>query len=328
MGYIVLDNRTSNVGDFLLHDVLLKCLKKYKDNPDIKIFPIKESLEEHLSEINDSQGIICYGSILDSYFYPETIRFTRDIEKIKVPIHFVGVGQYVALNLVNDLPYIESKLISRTNENIVLTRGPITYSHIIRNLIKSGNIPANNIQSNIDLAYHDDGNKKKIFKTPNGIKKIGISSFFGGMGDSDLVDYFKKVFQDSELFILDHGEGNREESGCSIEDVTYYSMNKDIKRLEIYKKLDLHVGYRLHAHIYALKCGVPSHLLIMDTRGLDNQIAMQTSDVNRILDRNWLQSLSKIIEWEIKHKFKNFNHIPLFIKTYNEKFIEHFNQMP
>jgi len=91
--YVLLTGAKANVGDHLIVNRAKALLEKHI--PDIRFIELHrwEPLDQHLSEVNASRGIIlCEGPAYQPHLYPGIYPLVDDLEKIKVPIIPFGLG--------------------------------------------------------------------------------------------------------------------------------------------------------------------------------------------------------------------------------------------
>jgi len=96
-----------------------------------------------------------------------------------------------------------------------------------------------------------------------------------------LMGMLKDVFRNAQFFLVFHrgmksdkytpeGEARYlQKLKCEARKMNYQTVNAayDTSKIEFYRKCDLHVGYRVHGHIYFLSIRKPSFLLQEDGRG-------------------------------------------------------------
>jgi hypothetical protein len=80
----------------------------------------------------------------------------------------------------------------------------------------------------------------------------------------------RNQFPRAEIVVAQHGVNNVVDTFCKNNDIkTVKIYERPDKGLEIYDNADLHVGFRVHAHVSALSRKVYSYLLEQDGRGCD-----------------------------------------------------------
>ncbi|WP_346961698.1 hypothetical protein [Clostridium sp.] len=124
-----------------------------------------------------------------------------------------------------------------------------------------------------------------------------------------------------------------EELGFEIEDLSY-----DLDKMAVYDESDLHIGYRVHAHIYCLSHRVKSILIHEDGRGegVSQAINLQginaymtlvdeNSKIRKIVNDYTRKSLTDYIQELEESDYKVFDNVQNTLKTNfksMEKFLE------
>lgn len=124
-----------------------------------------------------------------------------------------------------------------------------------------------------DIAFFDERFDSCKFKVGQTIKKILISDPHYARDYMACLDHLykglKDIFPDAYIAIAQHGRGDLVEkyaASKAIEAKKLYLCKE--KGLEEYNDVDLHVGFRVHGHVSALKRRKYSYLLEQDDRGV------------------------------------------------------------
>lgn len=125
-----------------------------------------------------------------------------------------------------------------------------------------------------DIAFFSEDIRDKAFKLPKRVENIVVSSPHNPNVYKDslttLIIDLKKIFPNANLILAQHGESSFFKDFCNKQKIQLIEIYKDKHSgLEIYDNADLHVGYRVHAHVSTLKRKKPSYLLEQDGRGAD-----------------------------------------------------------
>jgi hypothetical protein len=147
----------------------------------------------------------------------------------------------------------------------------------------------NNGYNNITMTgcpvWYDLQSLGKGFQAPKKLNKIVFTpaqDYIYSDQSKEIMDYLKKKFSNSKIVVSFHrGVGKIDEYtterdaintkmlsehalnlGFEVIDVSY-----DVDKLKLYDDYDLHIGYRVHAHIYFLSKRLPSILIHEDGRG-------------------------------------------------------------
>ena len=162
-----------------------------------------------------------------------------------------------------------------------------------------------------DIAFYSEDNADKNFKQTNIIKNISISSPHRAEMYSDslttLILGLKKLFPNSNLKLIQHGKSDFFDGFCKKHNIGLVEAYKDKhKGLSTYDNTDLHVGYRVHAHVSSLKRKIPSYLLEQDGRGADYGLTLNVKCsvpnyiesidfTDRVLNRLKIKKHSKMV---------------------------------
>ena len=283
--YVTLSGGKKNVGDFLITKRCELLLGEIRS--DRKLIKLKGwlNLEEHLDLINKSKGLIIFGG--PGYqvgMYPKVYKFTKQLADIKVPIIPMGLGwkgipgdhhtlkhykfTQSSLELLNkielDSPlscrdyYTKNALHQNGLSNVVMTGCPVWYD--IPSLAKEMERPKE-VKKVVYTPAQDKLFRQQSVEVMNVLKSkfpqaTIYCSFHRGISERD--EYTK----DWEVVNTTYLAKQAEELGLTPIDTSF-----DLDKINFYNDCDLHVGYRVHGHIYFLSKRKPSVLLHEDGRG-------------------------------------------------------------
>ncbi|WP_306916596.1 MULTISPECIES: polysaccharide pyruvyl transferase family protein [unclassified Arthrobacter] len=92
---------------------------------------------------------------------------------------------------------------------------------------------------------------------------------------SVLIEGLKIEFPSASVVVALHGVNDIVRDYCLANDVEINAIHQDPENgLSIYEDCDLHVGYRVHGHVSALKNRIPSYLMEQDGRGADYGLSL------------------------------------------------------
>lgn len=285
--YVLLTGAKENVGDHLIVKRAKQLLKKHVPNIQFIELHRWEPLDQHLSEVNVSQGIIlCRGPAYQPHFYPGIYPLVGELGKVKVPIIPFGLGWKGFPGderTVREYRFTESsiKLLERVHRDCQFTscRDYLTKwvleRHGFSNVIMTG-----------DPAWYDPLHLESPFVFPSEIRNIVISMPANRIyykQSLSLVTRIKDIFPQARILCTFHhgwvpteydaSSAFAHEQASLKEELIKsgfeaVSLASNLKLMEDeYSKADLHVGYRLHAHLYFLSQRKPSFLLEEDGRG-------------------------------------------------------------
>lgn len=283
--FITLTGAKKNVGDFLITNRAMSLLEHIAPEYEFIMVPHWKELKDTVL-VNNSEGIIILGGPgYQINMYPGVYKLISNIKDIKVPIYTLGSGW-------------KGKPGDRTTEKLycfsnsakeLLNKMEITYSGMSCRDYQTVRVLKNNGYNNVTMTgcpvWYDINSIGKEFIAPETIKRIVYTPAQDHTYSDQSIDvmkYLRKKYKDAELIVSFHrgirdvdeytSESDTKNTqkiadvassiGCKIVDVSY-----DARKLNFYDDCDLHVGYRVHAHIYFLSKRLPSILIHEDGRG-------------------------------------------------------------
>jgi|MTBAKSStandDraft_1061840.scaffolds.fasta_scaffold04023_5 polysaccharide pyruvyl transferase WcaK-like protein len=279
----ILTGAKKNLGDYLIGDRAKKLLRKFVDDEIVELDRFKQ-LDSYLDIINKSRCLVlCGGPAYSANVYPGIYPLVADINKIKVPIvpfglgwcgkPFKAQGQFTFSSTSFEfLKKIHSNIpYSSCRDNI--TKG-ILERHGISNVLMTGcpawydldyiNKPFNRTQKVNKIVLTTGANARLFFQTIELVRQIRIK------------------FQEADIYLSFH-RGLLPDKQTSIKSSSVYmalalasklyktkvvDVSYDLSNIDFYESCDLHIGYRVHAHLYFLSKRLPSILINEDGRGM------------------------------------------------------------
>jgi len=295
MTYTLIKRAKKNVGDFLIWERAKELLEKHTKKHDFLVLEGWKSLDNRLAEINKTEAvIICGGPGYQKGFYPRVYPFLKHVTKLKIPIIPFGLGwngkpmyrpDKFSFNDASKsiLTYIHEKCRATSCRDVITKN--ILDRYGFKNAMMTG-----------DPAWYNLRSIGKRFERPKNIKRIAVTppaqAIFYKQAVT-LMGALKAVFRNAQLFLVFHrgmksdrytpkGEARYlQKLKREAEKMDYQTVNAayDTSKIEFYQKCDLHVGYRVHGHIYFLSIRKPSFLLQEDGRGLGFSKSLGLPDV-------------------------------------------------
>lgn len=302
--YVLLTGSKNNAGDFLIKD-RAKALF-FRERPDRDIVDVNawESIEgKTLEKVNNAQALILMGGpSLRFDMYPGIYRMTKNLGDIRVPITFMGVGwKSVSGNWRDTYRYPFSsdsmELLKKADKSGL----PISVRdyHSLNSLKFNG---IENVMMTGCPAYYDLDNLGITPVISTEVDSIGFSLGVSFVQSARMERQMKRQiracrnhFENADLKVLFHHSLEAQ----TTESVYGDSMSKHLARhhrfarwlehqqipykdisgsaqnlIECYSSTDLHIGYRVHAHIFMNSIGRPSLLLSEDGRAKGCQSAI------------------------------------------------------
>lgn len=283
--FIALTGAKKNVGDFLITERAIALLENIAPDYEFVIRPHWKELDD-IEFVNNSEGIIILGGPgFQMNMYPGVYKLMKYLEDIKVPIYTLGTGwkgvpgdrtteklyeftdsAKQMLNKMNETDagmscrdhQTERTLNNNGYKNVTMTGCPVWYD--LDSIGKKFVAPKEVNRIIYTPAQSEFFSEQSIqilkFLKNKYINSEIIVSFHRGIGEVD--QYTPKDDADNTLKIADAAK----KIGVKVVDVSF-----DTSKLSLYDDCDLHIGYRVHAHIYFLSKRLPSILIHEDGRG-------------------------------------------------------------
>ncbi|MDC0373174.1 polysaccharide pyruvyl transferase family protein [Candidatus Pelagibacter ubique] len=277
--FVILTGAKNNAGDFLIKYRAKELFQSIRPDRQIIDFNAFEQIDKNkLNIINSSKALILMGGpSLQKNMYPGIYKLISDLGKIKTAITTMGIGwKSISGNWNNthnyELNKTTIKLLNRIKED-GLTSSVRDY-HTLNVLLNRG---YDNFLMTGCPAYYNIENINKNFEYPTEIKKISFSlgvSFLHSRTMErqmkNLILLLRKEFVNQNFEVVFHHTLNKEKflkSGSGkikhnkkyndfsnwlrINNISYVDISGDAEKLiNYYSQIDLHIGYRLHAHIF------------------------------------------------------------------------------
>ncbi|MDA3862372.1 MAG: polysaccharide pyruvyl transferase family protein [Deltaproteobacteria bacterium] len=284
--YTVLTGQKKNIGDFIITQRCRVLLKHHRPDRNLFQLPHWESLEDNLDRINQGKALIIMGGPgYQPGFYPHVYKFTKDINKIKVPVIPMGLGwkgAYGSYSELDSYRFTSSslELLKRisSQSQFLGCRDYFSVEVLKRHGIENG------LMTGCPVWYHLDSIGKKM-SLPHEIKKVVFTPAQKHILQKQsitVMETLAELFPEAKLYCSFHrglkaddeftpskDEKNNRllqqkalENGFEVVDTSF-----NLDRIKFYDNCDLHVGYRVHGHLYFLSKRKPSFLIHEDGRG-------------------------------------------------------------
>lgn len=323
----ILTGAKKNIGDFLIAEKAKQVISRITGEHDFLQIDRWLPFDDRLEMVNATRAVvICGGPAYTSGFYPKTVPLVSDLKRITVPIIPIGIGlggmhphalpsfrfsresleaiRYLhgtcRLSGVRDRVTLE-KLRQAGIDNVVVSGCPVLYD--FESFGKAFVAPpeVNRIVFTPPAGRHFWGQSLELAgKVRERFPHAEIvASFHRGIGP----DRYTTIRQWLYNLYLVH---NLKRAGIVSLDTSY-----DLKRIAFYRECDLHIGYRVHAHVNFISFRKPSFLLQEDTRGLgmSQVLGVAENDVNAH-DDNAVTAILASLDRERSNGFTSFGHVP------------------
>jgi len=308
---------SQNIGDQLITDSLISMIQD-RSEYDCKIDLLWREADFSTSvekSLKGSDAIIFACLAIRPCFSQKEYPFIRDILMLNKPLYVVSSGSALDVSSNNNLfDYLsddsKSLLLQMDKKTVFFgVRGHLTQYY----LKKIGMI--NTIFTG-DIAFFEKSHVGKKFQLPKNtdcVKNIVVSDPHRGVAYKNsfiaLIVGLKNIFENANVVVALHGKNPiilevAHELGLQVEYIY-----KDKKNgLSIYDSADVHVGFRVHAHVSMLKRRKVSYLLEQDGRGCDYGISLERK-ISVPCYQEFLKNANKtmlkdFIKYKSKHTFK------------------------
>lgn len=314
MKFLILSNTISNAGDYLFLKGGMQVIKQFLGLENSTYINIHEQkiLPEAIVEYDFAiyvGGPLYTNRLLENEFY----NIVMQLKKYNIKLYLLGCGWYGANDLkstVNNYHFSDKsrKVLDYISQNGLLGCRDYLSDYILKingynNCIVTG-CPA----WYLDLNQSADSKEeiKKVVISDIGLTKSS-NLYFEKKQQFDMVlDYVKNRFYNCEIIVtFNNGIETRysTEFNKAIEKeliargIKYFDLSYRSEGFYTYDDCDLHVGFRVHSHIYCLTKGIPSILICEDARGLGMNATLGLSalsanistEVKQFLPNNYLE---------------------------------------
>ena len=323
--YVLLTGAKNNAGDFLIAERAKELFAWLRPDRAVMEWSRWQPLsEEQVASINASRALILTGGpSLQPNMYPDLFPLVTDLDRITVPILAMAMGwkspfgnraatrayplTKASLGLLSRMEkagyrssvrdyHTESVLKSHGFENFLMTGCAALYSrsHLgsdfaapasIRNLSYSPGVRF------FESARTDQVQKSLILKLRDSLPEARLSVVFHHSTDEKR---YRSTHQPNlELFEAQQGLLRwLDHQGIAHSDIS----GEAERMLQHYSVSDLHVGFRVHAHILMASLGRPSVLIAEDGRGAALQdvlggVVLDASRIQPTRARRWARRL-------------------------------------
>lgn len=307
--YVILTGSKNNAGDFLIKNRAKKLFSTIRPERSIIDLNAWEAFDDKCLEvINNSKALILMGGpALKENMYPGVYRLTSELDQIKVPITMMGVG-WKSFNGEWGNTYnfkfnsSTKKLLDRI-DNDGLTSSVRDF-HSLNTLAFNGyhNVIMTGCPAYYELDYID-----KPFELPGQINRVAFSLGVSFV-ESPLMEKlmknqilaakkyysgarFEVVFHhslDPNVFLNTHGARKKHNvrhiefsRWLTNQNISYVDISGSAENLiEYYSNIDMHLGYRVHAHIFMNSLAKMSLLISEDGRAKGSKSAINGLVIN------------------------------------------------
>lgn len=279
-----------NAGDFLIKERAKALLKHYYPECEINEFYRNQKLDGFMEQINSNDIMIFAGG--PGYFkdfYPRMAPLTDNLDNFKIPLMFMGMGWYGAdSNPYTVYKYELGEAMTGLLKRAVNDTGLLgCRDYFSMNILRNAGIEESLMTG--CPAWYDLGFVNQTEYTGprlNEVKKICISNPADQNNypmAMELAVFIRKFFGDKDItFVCHRGFANPALGVDKVLEsygIKYVDISNSDDGFKIYDDCDLHIGYRVHAHIYNLSKRKLSILVEEDGRGAGVDMALGLSGI-------------------------------------------------
>ena len=349
--YTLLNGAKKNMGDFLIWEKAQELIALHTGKAEHLQFKYWEPLDDHLEAINRTEALIfCGGPAYSARFHPQLYPLTQRLSDITVPIIPLGIGW---AGTVTPhwwrRPTIEPDRFTFTPESLAALRrihASCTVSSV-RDEVTRGILHRHGIENVVMTScpvLFDVPSLGKPFATPTAIRRIVFTTNQHGDFNPQCITAMRRVralFPSAEFLVSFH-------RGVEPDALTTWRAARAMRQLrrvaarlgaevldaaystavtERYRQCDLHVGFRLHAHVFFLSLRKPTFLLHEDGRGVAFSEAIGLDDVSA-LEPDPAGRLAAAIEREAGNGFSRFDGVAARIDRFYERMKQFLATLP
>ena len=278
-----------NAGDFLITERTESLLRAFIPDASITRYIRNTAQDAHLEDINSNDIAVFAGGPGFVYdIYPSRMPLVKDLADITIPIREIGMGCYSHDGTVDAIPFTTDslELLCRFED---AGRLPLSCRDDLSRsiLVESG---FDDVWMTGCPAWYDIDfikmNSELIPTPPDNIKRIAISdpgriANFNTL--KQLLESIFRIYGNPEITVVFH-KGWKDDANASkvmvseqrkligwirkhYPDVRFSDISYGTEGFAVYDECDMHIGFRVHAHIYSLSHRKPSFLIEEDGRG-------------------------------------------------------------
>lgn len=296
--YILLTGTRKNAGDFLIAHSAGRLFEKFAPDPRFVELPAWQRLDEHLETVNSANALIlCGGPAFQPGIGRRIYPILPILDRIKIPIISFGLGWKGIPGDDYDLehywfPSYTKPLFDRLQNDFkyVGCRDELT----CRILAKYG---VDNAFMTGCPAWYDPDYFDKDLVIPSQISQVLFTPaeqpVFSEQSTA-VMQTVRELFPDQRIVCSFHRGWTTDQYTPSKNAENAFRLKAEAEKLGMqawdvsgsvegmlkYDRFDIHVGYRLHAHLKMLSMRKPSFLITEDGRGRAALEAMNLKGVN------------------------------------------------
>lgn len=296
MKIALLHGAKNNAGDFLIKNRTELLIKSMYPECQIKEFFRNELIDIDVANKCDIT-VLAGGPLLMNEAYP----IFEQAMAIDNPLLIFGIGCFLP-SYANAYNYcIDNKIIDVLKKSISEFKYIGCRDFVSANILRNNGIDAT-VMTGCPAWYDLDYlcNKNYFIKRLAQAKTICISDCGSEMYTNDLIElmkYVSRFFGQCKIYLVCHKNKDNNELISSAKElnIEYINILNSEDGFEVYDKCDLHIGFRVHAHIYCMSHRKLSILLSEDYRGIGVNNALGLNNINVYENANFIYELDDYI---------------------------------
>jgi hypothetical protein len=279
---------TKNIGDRLIEHCTKRLVEDVKGASEFLTIFRADDLDARISEMNDTAAVIFACLAIRRDMVPKIYNMREAVDAVRVPFVPLASGtnlrpaelavDAVAARTEFDQGTADFVRAVAAKSETFSCRGEATY-----NVARSFGV--SNGAMTGDVAFYEPRFNGLKFKARRGIERIALTTPHQPQIYADqfneLLDQCRERFPKAEITVVVHGltewlDPQRvAQAGASLREI----YTEDLDALDIYSDFDVHIGFRVHGHVSALKRRIPSYILATDGRGYDYGMTLRLGTI-------------------------------------------------
>ncbi len=306
-----------NAGDFLIEERCKSLLEANESVARVDIFKRNVSYDDKVDLLNAYDMIVFGGGPgFQKNIYPNKMPFVSDMDKITVPMAIMGWG-WKGRGCSNADVYRRNAFLPSMFRFVERISGQSAHigcrDWYTVNMLKESGI-SNTVMTGCPAWYRLDMietlhlNENNFLTTPKPVIMISDPAFPRNMNYMRLLlKTIHTAYPQAQIKILLH-RGITKHNKWLTEKQNQVSLQYEIDTISgsaagfrLYDACNLHIGFRVHAHIYNVSMGNPSILLNEDARGsgVNDALGIRNVSVDKYLDKQLYSYFSYLEETDL-----------------------------
>lgn len=329
MKIALLSGAYKNAGDFLIEKRCRALLQYCYPDAEISVLKRNDSFDGRIDELNSYDLIVFGGGPgFRKNVYPNKIPFVSNIEEVKVPCCILGWGwkeQSINTALIYKKNYFGSKMYqfikSMDDKKAVSCRDWYTKRMLDNQGFKNVRMTGCPAWYDVDVVNNLTYKGCSLAGKENPYIIVSDAAFPKNIKQTEkLISILRGIYPKARIKLLLHRGITSQNSYLSGKDIMekYCYECEDISGsvdgFSQYDECDLHIGFRVHAHIYNLSHGNTTILINEDARGFGVNDALGLPNI--VIDKYLDKTVEDAIEYVVTTKGNCYNNAASNMKKY------------